>query len=414
MRSRRRPRCASSPRSSGASWTSDRCSSSGSVRQRSGKVVQAWAAETDFDPATLRSAEVLLEWPPRSGRRRPFPEVDRAGVGRAGGRTDEAPARAGALRRPPARAARRCGRALGGRAERAGTVLEPDGHEAERDRPARRRARPARARGPGRRRRPAARAGSGAGSPKIACPTRVAWACSARSASRRVRRQPAASSRAPCQSSQRQRRNGRRPGASFVERVAEGQTLDDRHAPQPSAALPSARPRAAPVRGATVGGRGHADALDDRVRAAAARRARRGAAGRRGGARPRRALPPQSRRPGMSKTRLGALLGEHGIAYEHRRALGTPPDLRARYRAGEVEAAAAAYGRHVEAHAPADLDALAAGAVGRRAAHRPAVPRGRARALPPARAGRAPRRARAPPARRRPLIRRRAPRGRGP
>ena len=50
----------------------------GSVRQRSGKVVQAWAAEADFDPATLRSAEVLLEWPPRSGRRRPFPEVDRA------------------------------------------------------------------------------------------------------------------------------------------------------------------------------------------------------------------------------------------------------------------------------------------------------------------------------------------------
>jgi predicted NUDIX family NTP pyrophosphohydrolase len=50
----------------------------GSVRQRSGKVVQAWAAETDFDPSTLRSAELLLEWPPRSGRRRPFPEVDRA------------------------------------------------------------------------------------------------------------------------------------------------------------------------------------------------------------------------------------------------------------------------------------------------------------------------------------------------
>ena len=36
----------------------------------------------------------------------------------------------------------------------------------------------------------------------------------------------------------------------------------------------------------------------------------------------------QSRRPGMSKTRLSALLGDHGIAYEHRRALGTPPDIR--------------------------------------------------------------------------------------
>ena len=51
---------------------------------------------------------------------------------------------------------------------------------------------------------------------------------------------------------------------------------------------------------------------------------------------------PQSRRPGMSKTRLGALLAEHGIAYEHRRALGTPPDLRALYRAGRVAEAAAA------------------------------------------------------------------------
>src|SRR5918995_6409294 len=35
---------------------------------------------------------------------------------------------------------------------------------------------------------------------------------------------------------------------------------------------------------------------------------------------------PQSRRPGMSKTRLGELLAEHGIAYEHRKALGTPPE----------------------------------------------------------------------------------------
>src|SRR5215210_385443 len=37
---------------------------------------------------------------------------------------------------------------------------------------------------------------------------------------------------------------------------------------------------------------------------------------------------PQSRRPGMSKTRLAAFLAEHGITYEHRRALGTPTDLR--------------------------------------------------------------------------------------
>jgi uncharacterized protein (DUF488 family) len=62
----------------------------------------------------------------------------------------------------------------------------------------------------------------------------------------------------------------------------------------------------------------------------------------------------------MSKTRLGELLGERGIAYEHRRALGTPPDLRALYRAGRVTEAAAAYRERVEAHAADELDALAA------------------------------------------------------
>jgi predicted NUDIX family NTP pyrophosphohydrolase len=50
----------------------------GTARQRSGKVVQAWAARGDFDPATLRSNTFELEWPPRSGRREAFPEVDRA------------------------------------------------------------------------------------------------------------------------------------------------------------------------------------------------------------------------------------------------------------------------------------------------------------------------------------------------
>ncbi len=68
---------------------------------------------------------------------------------------------------------------------------------------------------------------------------------------------------------------------------------------------------------------------------------------------------PQSRRPGMSKTRLGALLAEHGIAYEHRRALGTPPDLRALYRAGRVAEAAAAYRVHLEDTAADELDGLA-------------------------------------------------------
>jgi predicted NUDIX family NTP pyrophosphohydrolase len=49
----------------------------GSVRQRA-KVVDAWAAEADFDPANLRSNTFALEWPPSSGREREFPEVDRA------------------------------------------------------------------------------------------------------------------------------------------------------------------------------------------------------------------------------------------------------------------------------------------------------------------------------------------------
>lgn len=69
---------------------------------------------------------------------------------------------------------------------------------------------------------------------------------------------------------------------------------------------------------------------------------------------------PQSRRPGMSKTRLGQRLAEHHISYEHRRALGTPSDLRWLYRAGRVAEAAAAYRRHVEDTASGELDALAA------------------------------------------------------
>jgi predicted NUDIX family NTP pyrophosphohydrolase len=50
----------------------------GSVRQKSGKVVHCWAAEADFDPTELSSNSFEMEWPPRSGARREFPEVDRA------------------------------------------------------------------------------------------------------------------------------------------------------------------------------------------------------------------------------------------------------------------------------------------------------------------------------------------------
>jgi predicted NUDIX family NTP pyrophosphohydrolase len=45
------------------------------VRQAGGKRVQAFAAEGDLDPATIRSIEFEVEWPPRSGRRRLYPEV---------------------------------------------------------------------------------------------------------------------------------------------------------------------------------------------------------------------------------------------------------------------------------------------------------------------------------------------------
>jgi uncharacterized protein (DUF488 family) len=71
-------------------------------------------------------------------------------------------------------------------------------------------------------------------------------------------------------------------------------------------------------------------------------------------------LRPQSRRPGMSKTKLGLKLAEHGIAYEHRRELGTPLEIRGLFRAGHREQARAAYREHAVAHAGAELDALAA------------------------------------------------------
>ncbi len=50
----------------------------GAVKLKSGKVVYAFAAAGDLDPATLVSNTFELEWPPRSGRMQTFPEVDRA------------------------------------------------------------------------------------------------------------------------------------------------------------------------------------------------------------------------------------------------------------------------------------------------------------------------------------------------
>jgi predicted NUDIX family NTP pyrophosphohydrolase len=50
----------------------------GTVRQRNGKEVTAWALATDFDADSIVSNTFELEWPPRSGRRQVFPEIDRA------------------------------------------------------------------------------------------------------------------------------------------------------------------------------------------------------------------------------------------------------------------------------------------------------------------------------------------------
>jgi uncharacterized protein (DUF488 family) len=68
---------------------------------------------------------------------------------------------------------------------------------------------------------------------------------------------------------------------------------------------------------------------------------------------------PQSRRAGMSKTRLGELLRDHGIAYEHRRALGTPPDIRWFYKNNRSAEGAERFAAHIESTAATDLDALA-------------------------------------------------------
>jgi predicted NUDIX family NTP pyrophosphohydrolase len=50
----------------------------GEIRQRGGKIVTAFATEADVDVANIRSNTFEIEWPPRSGKRQAFPEVDRA------------------------------------------------------------------------------------------------------------------------------------------------------------------------------------------------------------------------------------------------------------------------------------------------------------------------------------------------
>jgi predicted NUDIX family NTP pyrophosphohydrolase len=49
----------------------------GEVRQTGGKTVTAWAVEADLDPAAIDPGTFRMEWPPRSGQTREFPELDR-------------------------------------------------------------------------------------------------------------------------------------------------------------------------------------------------------------------------------------------------------------------------------------------------------------------------------------------------
>lgn len=50
----------------------------GEIRQRGGKVVEAFSVSCDVDVAAIRSNTFEIEWPPKSGKRHTFPEVDRA------------------------------------------------------------------------------------------------------------------------------------------------------------------------------------------------------------------------------------------------------------------------------------------------------------------------------------------------
>jgi predicted NUDIX family NTP pyrophosphohydrolase len=51
----------------------------GEVRQSGGKLVTAWALEGDLDAGAITSNTYKVQWPPRSGQWRSYPEVDRAG-----------------------------------------------------------------------------------------------------------------------------------------------------------------------------------------------------------------------------------------------------------------------------------------------------------------------------------------------
>jgi predicted NUDIX family NTP pyrophosphohydrolase len=50
----------------------------GAIGQPSGKIIEAWGVRGDCNPASVRSNTFSMEWPPRSGRKQDFPEIDRA------------------------------------------------------------------------------------------------------------------------------------------------------------------------------------------------------------------------------------------------------------------------------------------------------------------------------------------------
>ncbi|MBY8338630.1 NUDIX domain-containing protein [Streptomyces sp. KC 17012] len=60
----------------------------GEVRQSGGKTVTAWAVRGDLDPATITPGTFTMEWPPRSGQTREFPELDRVAWFRLDGARD--------------------------------------------------------------------------------------------------------------------------------------------------------------------------------------------------------------------------------------------------------------------------------------------------------------------------------------
>ena len=74
----------------------------GTVKQSAGKVITAFAAAGDLDPDAISSNTFTVEWPPRSGQMREFPEVDRAGwFGLADAREKLNPAQVELLDRMP-------------------------------------------------------------------------------------------------------------------------------------------------------------------------------------------------------------------------------------------------------------------------------------------------------------------------